>query len=58
MKIIKVKSCKECPLTILQRCTMKPLTNDEYKYIPNREWKTIPEWCPLEDYKNDYARKE
>ena len=53
MKIIKVESCNKCPLTILQRCTMRILYNDEYKYIPNREWDKIPEWCPLEDYKEE-----
>ena len=59
MKIIKVKNCKECPKALLQRCTLKVMGNEEYKYIPNREYHTIPDWCPLEnlEFEPAYLKK-
>ena len=52
MKIIKIKSCKECPNKLY---ALNFIGKERYicnifdKIIENIE--IIPSWCPLEDYK-------
>jgi len=59
MKIIKVKSCRECPY-----CIETDYPSDHYPVCGKKfgmqgiiskipDIFKIPDWCPLEDYKED-----